>query len=145
MSLAVWGDVERARHIFEEHVGEVQIRVEAATLAELFAEAGRALAELFLEGPAGGGEREWLDVTVRAPDREALLAEWLNELIFRSDTRHCAFTDLRITRISDEQLQARIGGLPIESPRVAVKAATLHGLRIVERRSGYVATVVLDV
>jgi SHS2 domain-containing protein len=136
--------VERARHRFEEHVGEVQIRVEAATPGELFAEAGRALAELLLEGPASAA-REWLDVQVQAPDREALLAEWLNELIFRSETRHCAFTELHVTSISDRELAARIGGVPIESPRVAVKAATLHGLRIAEGSRGFVATVVLDV
>ncbi len=40
----------RPQHVFEEHVGEVQIRVEADSLAELFAEAGRALAELEQRG-----------------------------------------------------------------------------------------------
>ena len=137
--------VEYARHTFEEHVGEVQVRVEAPTLAGLFAEAGRALAELLLEGPAGDAVRETAEVVVRATDRDALLAEWLNELIFRSETRHCAFVDLRVTRITGRELQAQIGGVPIENPRVAVKAATLHGLRIEEQPGGWTATVVLDV
>jgi len=137
--------VQRSRHIFEEHVGEVQIRIEAPTHSALFEEAGRALAELLLEAPDGDAVRESEPVTVQATDREALLAEWLNELIFRSETRHCAFTDLHVTRISDRELQARIAGFPIENPRVAVKAATLHGLHIQEHPGGYTATVVLDV
>ncbi len=137
--------MERPRHVFEEHVGEVQLRIEAPTLAELFTEAGRALAELLAGIPEPDAPRETADVTVEAPDREALLAEWLNELIFRSETRHCAFTDLRVTRVSDRELQARIAGVPIGNPRTAVKAATLHGLRIEEHPGGCTATVVLDV
>lgn len=133
------------RHVFEEHVGEVQIRIEAEDLPSLFAEAGRALAALQLETPAIDAPREVEEVTVRAPDRAALLAEWLNELIFLSETRRCAFPDLEVTRISDRELQARIGGVAIDHPRVAVKAATLHGLQVEERPGGFVATVVLDV
>jgi SHS2 domain-containing protein len=137
--------MERARHVFEEHVGEVQMRVEAPTLADLFAQAGRALAELLAGPPDSDAPRESENVTVEATDREALLAEWLNELIFRSEVRRCAFTDLRVTSISDRELQARIAGVPIQNPRVAVKAATLHGLHIQEQPGGYAATVVLDV
>lgn len=137
--------MRRARHLFEEHVGEVQIRVEAPSLAGLFGEAGRALAELQLGTHEDDAPRESEQVTVQAADREALLAEWLNELIFRSETRRCAFTDLEVTRISDRELQARIGGVPIAHPRVAVKAATLHGLRVEEQGGGWTATVVLDV
>jgi SHS2 domain-containing protein len=137
--------MKRPQHVFEEHVGEIQIRIEAEGLAELFAEAGRALAELQSDASRIDAPREIENVTVRAPDREALLAEWLNELIFRSETRHCAFPDLEVTRISDRELQARIGGVAIVQPRVAVKAATLHGLRVEEQRGGFTATVVLDV
>ena len=137
--------MEGPRHAFEEHVGEVQIRIEAPSLPELFAEAGRALAELFLEDPAAAAPGERVEVVVRASDREALLAEWLNELVFQSETRHCAFTDLDVTGISDHELHARIGGIPIEGPRLAVKAATLHGLGIREQRGSWTASVVLDV
>ncbi|MGZ6123950.1 MAG: archease [Myxococcales bacterium] len=137
--------MEGARHVFEEHVGEVQMRIEAPTLAELFAQAGRALAELVAGAPESDAPRESENVSVEATDREALLAEWLNELIFRSEVRHCAFTDLLVTDISDRELQAQIAGVSIENPRVAVKAATLHGLHIQEHPGGYTATVVLDV
>lgn len=139
------GGVSAPMHVFEEHVGEVQIRIEAGNLADLFAEAGRALAELQLDAAVGNAPREIEDVIVRAPDREALLVEWLNELIFRSETRHCAFTAFDVTRISDGELQARIGGVGVLHPRVAVKAATMHGLRIEKQPGGLRATVVLDV
>jgi len=82
---------------------------------------------------------------VRGPDREALLAEWLNELIFRSERQHCPFPEVELKSISDRELQAKIAGVAVQHPRVAVKAATLHDLRIEEQRGRFTATVVLDV
>ena len=131
--------------MFEEHLGEVQVRIEAESLADLFAEAGRALSELLLDTAPVDGPRQVEEVVIHAPDREALLVEWLNELLFRSETRHCAFTALDVTRVSDRELQARIGGVKVKHPRVAVKAATMHALRIEERPGGLRAIVVLDV
>jgi len=139
--------MDQARHVFEEHVGEIQIRIDAPSLAELFGEAGRALAGLLIDPSQVDllPEIPAEEVVVRSADREALLADWLNELIFRAETRHCAFTDLLVTRISDREVRARVKGVEIGYPRIAVKAATLHGLRIDERAGRCSATVVLDV
>jgi len=62
-------------HTFEDHVGEIRLRLDAPTLALLFEEAARALAELTLEKAssqsAGGAET----IALRAPDRERLLVD----------------------------------------------------------------------
>ncbi len=132
-------------HAFEEHLGELEIRIEAPSLPALFAEAGRALAEAMhgspLASPSGWSE----DVVVTAVDREALLVEWLNELILRSEIAKVLFTEFEITRLSDRQLVAVIRGTRVERLRNPVKAATYHGLSIVERAGGVTATVILDV
>ncbi|MHB8874333.1 MAG: archease [Myxococcaceae bacterium] len=131
-------------HIFEEHTGEVQVRIEAATLPELFAEAGRALAELLTDSPrppSGSAE----EVTVQAADRDALLVEWLDELIFRSETRRKVYGGISVVRASDTELVALIRGSEPERLKTAVKAATFHNLRIAEHAGRLSATVVLDV
>lgn len=132
-------------HAFEEHLGELEIRIEARSLPELFVEAGRALAEAMhgspLAFPSGWSE----DVVVTAGDREALLVEWLNELVLRSEIAKVLFTDFEITHLSDRQLVAVIRGTRVERLRNPVKAATYHGLSIVERADGVTATVILDV
>lgn len=134
-----------ASHSFEEHRGELEIRIEAPSLPALFAEAGRALAEMMqgtpLEPPTAWSD----DVVVEAADREALLVEWLNELVFRSEVTKVLFTGLEITHLSDHQLVAAIRGTRVERLRNPVKAATYHGLSIVERPGGLTATVILDV
>jgi len=135
----------RAQHAFEEHCGELEIRLDAPSLPALFAEAGRALSELMhatpLETPAG-----WSDeIVVNAADREALLVGWLNELVFRSEVQKVLFTKFDITQLSERQLVAALHGTCARELRNPVKAATYHGLSIAEHAGGVTAKVILDV
>jgi SHS2 domain-containing protein len=134
-----------ASHSFEEHRGELEIRIEAPSLPALFAEAARALAEMMqgtpLEPPTAWSD----DVVMEAADREALLVEWLNELVFRSEVAKVLFTEHEITHLTDRRLVATIRGTRVGRLRNPVKAATYHGLSIVERAGGLTATVILDV
>ena len=86
--------MSRASHHIEDHTGEVAFRVHAPTEAELFAEAGRALAEVMLGAvpPAGQGVTVAARIELRASDPTALLVEWLNELVFRGDVDKVVYT-----------------------------------------------------
>jgi SHS2 domain-containing protein len=132
-------------HSFEEHRGELELRIEAPSLPLLFAEAGRALAQVMnatpLAIPTG-----WSDeVVLHAIDREALLVDWLNELVFRSEVGKVLFTEFEITHLSERQLVAAIRGTRVQQLRNPVKAATYNELSITERRGGFTAKVILDV
>ena len=139
-------------HSFDEPSDELRLHVEATSLDELYAEAGRALSELML--PRGGSRpistaphplthRE--RVTVEATDRDALLADWVNELIYRSETEHRVFVEFQIERLTDRFLSAWVRGVDPIEPRTPVKAATLYDLHITEHAHGFSATVTLDV
>jgi SHS2 domain-containing protein len=132
---------------FEPHTAEVQVRLESTDLPELFEEAGYALAELMLgeekrEAPPDAKEEH---VTLEAGDTEALLVDWLNELISRSDARKQVYTDFTVEHLADGKLRASIRGLTPPVLKTAVKAATFHGLEVEEHEAGVSATVVLDV
>lgn len=133
-------------HTFESHTSDVEIRVEARSLRELFIEAGLALAEVMAgrsELPAAGPEYQV--VSLSAPDRDALLVDWLNELIYRSERERKIFTVLTIEQLTERQLVAGIQGAPVPDLRTIVKAATFHGLRTTETDTGAAAKVILDV
>lgn len=134
-----------ARHWFEEHTGEVQLHAVAPTLAQLFVQTGLALAELMEEEAASASSEATEMVDLRAPDLEALLVEWLNELIFRAETQQKVYRELKIISLSEQELRAEIGGTRLERLRTAVKAATFHRLNISPEAGGCSATVVLDV
>jgi SHS2 domain-containing protein len=133
-----------ASHTLEEQTGELMLRIEASTLPEIFAEAGRALAEA-MDTPAGDGPLARRSFEIEASDREALLADWLNELVFASETEKVIFREFRVELPSERRLRALSSGVKVERLRNPVKAATYHGLAIREGPEGFVATVVLDV
>jgi SHS2 domain-containing protein len=133
-----------ASHRFEDHLGELRVMLRAENLSELFAEAGRALGELFLEGSAPPTS-DWERCVVRAADRETLLAAWLNELIYLSETRRVVYTEFRVDSVGETEVLASARGVPTERVRTAVKAATFHELFIREVDGGFEGHVVLDV
>jgi len=128
---------------FEEHVGELKLRIEAETLEELFAEAARFVSRQCgpLEGPAG----DWERVVLSAGDAGTLLVDWLNELIGRSEVENRAYGEVRIVALADGRLEAEVRGRPVERWESALKAATYHGL-VLEREGGrWKAAVLFDV
>jgi SHS2 domain-containing protein len=139
--------VEPGTYQFEPHTGEVQIRIEGSSLPELFEEAGYALAELMLgeELPETPPDAEQEFVMLEAADTEALLVDWLNELISRADVNKRVYTLLVVDDLSERTLRARIRGCTPTVLKTAVKAATFHGLEILEHEDRFTATVVLDV
>ncbi len=135
-----------ARHTFEDHIGELALRIEAPTLPMLFEEAGRALSEAMGKGDTGGSPADHEErMTVAAPDREALLVEWLNELVYRAEVSRVLPREFRIERLSERDLAAVVRGVRLERLRNPVKAATFHGLSVAESPEGFRATIVLDV
>jgi SHS2 domain-containing protein len=132
-------------HETVEHASEIRMRVRAGSLAELLAEAGRALAELQLRESVAPAQGDWRALDVSAGDSAALLAEWLNELIFLAETERWVATQFEIQRIGAASVTARARGVAVDRAPGLVKAATLHGLRVEEVPGGTTGEVILDV
>jgi SHS2 domain-containing protein len=132
-------------HDIVDHTSEVQLRLRAGSLGELLAEAGRALATIQLGGTVGPATGPWREIEVFSPDRAALLADWLNELIFLAETEQWVVTEFAIDPIDGRSIRARVRGVEVERVPGLVKAATLHGLRLVDVPGGMEGEVILDV
>ena len=88
--------------------------------------------------------------SLSAETTEELLFQWLNELIFLSETKHHLYTKFNVA-LDDTgcRLEATIGGEPMDRGRHVldheVKAATRHGLSLRPEQGGWVAEVILDI
>lgn len=133
------------RHRLVEHTGELELRLEAPDLSSLFEEAARALADVMAEDAAGPPTAPPERIALTAADREALLVEWINELVYRADVHKRIYPDVHVERAEDGRLEATMHGREPSSPKTAVKAATWHRLRVNDTPSGVEATVILDV
>ena len=125
---------------FVDHTAELEVELESETAEGVLLEALRALAELL--GPADGEVVERA-VDLSAGDLPALLAAWLDELLYLADAEQLvpvgaelALTGSRVTGI----LRAQEG-----EPRPLVKAVTLHRLRLRPENRIWRGRVVLDV
>lgn len=132
-------------HRFVDHTSEVGLEVRAGSFGELLAESARGLASLLLRevpAEASGGTREF---EVSSHDREALLVDWLNELLFEAEVRLWIPLELEMLDVSDTRVRARARGVEVDLAPSIVKAATFHGLQVRETADGFEAEVIFDV
>jgi SHS2 domain-containing protein len=132
-------------HRWVDHTSEVQLQVGAESLAGLAAEAGRALGLLLLRGRDAEPSGDARTVEVLSVDREALLVDWLNEILFLAEVERWVAVDFDVTAASSERLEATARGVPVDEPPALVKAATFHGLAVEETDGGFQAEVIFDV
>ena len=127
-----------------EHTGELELDVEAESEEGVLAEAASALAEILSDSTEGKGERLRQTVVVEAPDPAALLAAWLEELVFLSETQGFVPERLVELELDDGALSAVVEGRRGE-PRTLVKAVTFHRLRLAREGVRWYGRVVFDV
>lgn len=126
-------------------MSELQLRLRATTLGGVLSEAGRALGELLLRGALPTVSGPAREVVVRSTDREALLVDWLNELLYLAETEHWVPAAFESVEASDREVRARVRGVPVAEAPALVKAATHHGLRIERINGDLQAEVIFDV
>lgn len=125
-----------------EHTGELELEIRARTEEETFTEALAALAELLADD--GSAPPEQRRLVVRADDRPALLAAWLDELVFLAETESLIPERVDELELRETGLRALVTARPGE-PRHIVKAVTYHRLELCEHEGGWRARAVLDV
>jgi SHS2 domain-containing protein len=127
----------------EPHVGEWKLTIRADTPEELFGEAARVVSREC--GPASGPPSEWEHISLSARDAETLLADWLNELLGRSEVNGRAYDEVRRLELADGRLEADVRGRSVMRWRSPLKAATYHGLKLQQRGGRWTAVVLFDV
>jgi SHS2 domain-containing protein len=134
-----------------DHTADVGLRIRAANLTELFAEAGRALMSV-LVGSTGGPPTASDRIELESTTLEDLLVDWLSELLYRFSVRRRVAVGFEIevaTKGDQARLEATVRSRALDPERddggMEVKAVTYHGLKIAATESGYRAEVILDV
>lgn len=129
------------------HTADAAYRLRGESLAEIYVNAAQALIATITDRRRLRA-RETKDISVEAPDREALLVAWLNHLLYLYDVDGFLGRDFEILELQDEHLKARARGEVYDPERHvgknAVKAATYHHLEITRWDHGWQATVILD-
>ena len=127
-----------------EHTADWAIRVCGTTLPELFVNAATGMYSLVADLPSVK-PAVTRAIEVKGVDAEALLVNWLNELIYHTEMDGEVFCEFHIESFEPTHLRATVwAGRGIELKK-QIKAVTFHNLQIVLTGDGYEVTLVFDV
>jgi SHS2 domain-containing protein len=129
------------------HGADVGVRGSGRTQPEAFEQAALALtavvADLATVAPSVA-----VPIRCEAPDREQLLYDWLNAVVYEMATRRMLFGRYSVT-IEGARLEALAYGEPVDRarhhPAVEVKGATYTALAVACTRGRWIAQCVVDV
>ena len=127
-------------HRFVDHTSELEVELEAESAEGVLVEALGAFVEL---AGSGTGELVERELELEASDLPALLATWLDELLYFADSEQLLPESAELT-VTGAQLKGRVR-LRSGEPRPLVKAVTLHRLRLRPENGVWRGRVVLDV
>lgn len=131
-----------------DHTADIGIIAYGDDVKQAFSHAATALFSLITETEQINRVTQH-EVEVTSSDRDSLLVEWLNNLIYLFDAEKLLFREFDIQKISDTRLKAVCSGERFEPSRHKlkrdVKAATYHMLRVTEDKHGCQIRVIFDI
>jgi protein archease len=135
-------------HEFFDHTADLGIRIRAATLDKVFADAGRALTAAIVEDPTTIRPVIKESISINGSDRIDLMFDWLRDLLIRFETRQMIFAEFDV-KVAENGLQATVIGEPVDRARHLlsheVKAITYHCLIVERDGDGWLAEVIVDI
>jgi SHS2 domain-containing protein len=130
-----------------DHTADIGVIAYGADLRQAFANAARGLFSL-IAALDDVEEALYRDIELTAPDKESLLVEWLNELVYHFDTEGIIFKRFDVIKLDDTHLKARGYGEKADSSKHTlkreVKAATYHMLEV-DKNDGCRVQVLFDI
>jgi SHS2 domain-containing protein len=135
-------------HEFFEHTADLGLRVGAADLETLFADAATALFEAIVDNLDAVRPERAVAVRVDGTELEYLLFDWLKELLRRFDTDHLLFSRFEV-KVTPSGLEGTAWGEELDRDRHElgheVKAITYHSLCVEQTGDAWLAEVIVDI
>lgn len=138
----------RAMHEVFEHTADLGLRVEAASLAELLAEAAEGFFEIIAGDLAQIQPRIARSFSITGDDPAYLLLDWLGELHAAFEIERLLFCEFDAA-VHEHVLTATARGERYDPARHTlaheIKAITQHELDVRRSPSGWTATLIVDI
>ena len=134
-----------------EHTADIGLRAWGSTPEELFENAAWGLADI-LGARATAAETDQKPVAgpavnARAADIEALLVEWLNEVLFALERSGACLADVEALKVVPDEADGNLLLVACDGPKsgTELKAATYHQISVRPENGGWSAIVFFDV
>ncbi|SFM88112.1 archease [Methanolobus profundi] len=134
-----------------EHTADAKFRAYGKSLGEAFENAALAMLNVMVETDSINNSSS-VDVELSSPDADALLFDWLSEILFLFEVEEMVFGGVKVNEleISDEgcTLSATLSGeaidLSVHVFDTEVKAATYNDMKIEQVDDGWMIQATVD-
>ncbi|MBL8233167.1 MAG: archease [Bryobacterales bacterium] len=130
-----------------EHTADIGFRAWGSSFEELLASASEALVAIVMEYDQIEPAHAY-PIAAAGEDRESLLVNWLNEVLYYVDGQRVALRRFELRRVSDVEAAGVGWGEPRSErhqPRLIVKGVTYHQLRVTCEDGRWTCEVYLDI
>lgn len=131
-----------------EHTADLGLRVKAADLPTLFAEAARGLMSVIVANLDEVKPVREMTLEVAGDALDELLFDWLSEVLYAFESEHLLLSEFAV-ELTGVGLKATARGEPLDVGRHQleheVKAITYHGLKVEQTAEGWLAEAILDI
>jgi SHS2 domain-containing protein len=131
-----------------DHTADLGLRIRAADLPTLFAEAGQALTHLLVENLSRVRPLQRVEWTQPRDELPFMLFDFLSTILRHFEEQRLLLAYFEV-QLDDDQLQVAAHGEPLDRTRHEadheVKAITYHGLRVEREGDGWIAEVIVDI
>jgi SHS2 domain-containing protein len=131
-----------------DHTADLGLRIVAADLSTLFAEAGLALQSALVEDPGTIAAVRSVAIQLPPDDLDYLLFDWLKALLYHFEEERLLFCRFDV-KVDEKGLTAVAQGEPFDAARHElsheVKAITYHELKVEKAPDGWLAEVIVDI
>lgn len=131
-----------------EHTADLGLRVAAADLPTLFAEAGQGLTSIIVANLDEVRSVREINIALPLEPLDELLFDWLSEILYAFESERLLLAEFEVN-IDDAGLKAVARGEPADEFRHRleheIKAITYHGLKVEQTPGGYLAEFIVDI
>jgi len=131
-----------------EHTADLGLRVKAASLNDLMADAATGLFSMIVVNLDDVKPVVTKTYRIAGNQPDYLLFDWLTELLYTFDTERLVLADFKV-HVDESGLVGTCRGEPIDSKKHdldhEVKAITYHQLKVNETEAGWLAELIVDI
>ncbi len=131
-----------------EHTADLGLRVKAADLPALFAEAAKGLMSVIVANLEEVKPVREMTLEVAGDALDELLFDWLSEVLYAFESEHLLLSEF-VVELTGAGVKATARGEPLDLGRHQleheVKAITYHGLKVEQTAEGWLAEAILDI
>ncbi len=136
------------RFEYFDHTADIGVRAHGKTLKTLFTNSALALFDVLSDTKKIKGALK-KEVSIKAPNLEELLINFLSELLYFYTSREFLIKKIKIKKLADCEIVAEIVGDDFDKRRhvlkAEVKGVTYHDFKITKAGDMYSAEIIFDV